>query len=220
MNLFDRVGRLIRANLNDLLRRAEDPEKVLRQALLDMKAAYRSAKSEVASAIAELRQLEREEQAYLEMAESWRNRAKDALKAGREDLAREALKEAKQAEALARGFADQIDQQREAVERLKVRLKALEAKISEAEGKMKTLVAKKKSVQAAEAVRRLDAHLEADSALEAFREMESRINAMEDRHQALVELDEAADLEKAFEELQGDDLEAELDALKKELGQA
>ncbi len=220
MNLFDRVGRLIRANLNDLLRRAEDPEKVLRQALLDMKAAYRSAKSEVASAIAELRQLEREEQAYLEMAESWRNRAKDALKAGREDLAREALKEAKQAEALARGFADQIGQQREAVERLKVRLKALEAKISEAEGKMKTLVAKKKSVQAAEAVRRLDAHLEADSALEAFREMESRINAMEDRHQALVELDEAADLEKAFEELQGDDLEAELDALKKELGQA
>lgn len=70
------MSRLIRANLNDLLRRAEDSEKGLRQALLDMKAAYRSTKSGVASAIAELRQLEREERAYWGIAESWRNRAR------------------------------------------------------------------------------------------------------------------------------------------------
>ena len=97
MSLLDRMSRLIRANLNDLLRRAEDPEKVLRQALEDMKSAYRSAKSEVAGVMAEVRGMQREAAGYLEMETVWRDKAKRALAEGQEELAREALKRARQA---------------------------------------------------------------------------------------------------------------------------
>ncbi|WP_420530060.1 PspA/IM30 family protein, partial [Klebsiella pneumoniae] len=85
-------SRLIRANLSDLLRRAEDPEKIINQALEDMKEALREAREQVAAAMAEGKRLEREVESHLQEATLWEEKAKEALKAGREDLAKEALR--------------------------------------------------------------------------------------------------------------------------------
>ncbi|GAA5337902.1 PspA/IM30 family protein [Thermus antranikianii] len=219
MTLLDRLSRLIRANLSDLLRRAEDPEKIINQALEDMKEALREAREQVAAAMAEGKRLEREVESHLQEATLWEEKAKEALKAGREDLAKEALRRRKRALDLAEGFKQQAEEQKSLVNRLLTQLKALEAKIDEAEARKKLLLARKKGVEAAEAVRRMESKLDAHPALEAFEEMEARILSMEDRHQALKELD-SQDLEKELAALSAEkELEEELSRLKKELGQ-
>jgi len=220
MNLLDRIRRLIRANLNDLLRRAEDPEKIIEQALLDMKEALKEAREQVAAAMAEAKRLEREVESHLKEAALWEEKAKEALKAGREDLAKEALRRRKRALDLAEGFKAQLEEQKSLTDRLMTQLKALEAKIDEAEARKKLLLARKKGVEAAEAVRRMESRLEGHPALEAFEEMEARILAMEDRHEALKELD-GQDLDKELSALSADkEVEEELLRLKRELGQA
>ncbi|ALJ89891.1 PspA/IM30 family protein [Thermus aquaticus] len=219
MNLLDRISRLIRANLNDLLRRAEDPEKIIEQALLDMKEALKEAREQVAAAMAESKRLEREVESHLKEAALWKEKAKEALKAGREDLAKEALRRRKRALDLAEGFKAQLEEQKGLTDRLMTQLKALEAKIDEAEARKKLLLARKKGVEAAEAVRRMESRLERHPALEAFEEMEARILAMEDRHEALKELD-GQDLDKELSALSADkEVEEELLRLKRELGQ-
>jgi phage shock protein A len=219
MNLLDRISRLIRANLNDLLRRAEDPEKIIEQALLDMKEALKEAREQVAAAMAEAKRLEREVESHLKEAALWEEKAKEALKAGREDLAKEALRRRKRALDLAEGFKAQLEEQKGLTDRLMTQLKALEAKIDEAEARKKLLLARKKGVEAAEAVRRMESRLERHPALEAFEEMEARILAMEDRHEALKELD-GQDLDKELSALSADkEVEEELLRLKRELGQ-
>jgi phage shock protein A len=220
MNLLDRISRLIRANLNDLLRRAEDPEKIIEQALLDMKEALKEAREQVAAAMAEAKRLEREVESHLKEAALWEEKAKEALKAGREDLAKEALRRRKRALDLAEGFKAQLEEQKGLTDRLMTQLKALEAKIDEAEARKKLLLARKKGVEAAEAVRRMESRLEGHPALEAFEEMEARILAMEDRHEALKELD-GQNLDKELSALSADkEVEEELLRLKRELGQA
>jgi phage shock protein A len=220
MNLLDRISRLIRANLNDLLRRAEDPEKIIEQAVLDMKEALKEAREQVAAAMAEAKRLEREVESHLKEAALWEEKAKEALKAGREDLAKEALRRRKRALDLAEGFKAQLEEQKGLTDRLMTQLKALEAKIDEAEARKKLLLARKKGVEAAEAVRRMESRLERHPALEAFEEMEARILAMEDRHEALKELD-GQDLDKELSALFADkEVEEELLRLKRELGQA
>ncbi|MBW6394166.1 MAG: PspA/IM30 family protein [Thermus sp.] len=220
MTLLDRLSRLIRANLSDLLRRAEDPEKIINQALEDMKEALREAREQVAAAMAEGKRLEREVESHLQEATLWEEKAKEALKAGREDLAKEALRRRKRALDLAEGFKQQAEEQKTLIDRLMTQLKALEAKIDEAEARKKLLLARKKGVEAAEAVRRMESKLDAHPALEAFEEMEARILSMEDRHEALKELD-GQDLEKELAALSAEkDLEEELSRLKKELGQS
>jgi phage shock protein A len=219
MNLLDRISRLIRANLNDLLRRAEDPEKIIEQALLDMKEALKEAREQVAAAMAEAKRLEREVESHLKEAALWEEKAKEALKAGREDLAKEALRRRKRALDLAEGFKAQLEEQKGLTDRLMTQLKALEAKIDEAEARKKLLLARKKGVEAAEAVRRMESRLERHPALEAFEEMEARILAMEDRHEALKELD-GQNLDKELSALSADkEVEEELLRLKRELGQ-
>jgi len=207
MNLLDRISRLIRANLNDLLRRAEDPEKIMEQALLDMKEALKEAREQVAAAMAEAKRLEREVESHLKEAALW------------EEKAKEALKRRKRALDLAEGFKQQLEEQKGLTDRLLTQLKALEAKIDEAEARKKLLLARKKGVEAAEAVRRMESRLDQHPALEAFEEMEARILAMEDRHEALKELDQGLDRELSA--LSADkEVEEELLRLKRELGQA
>jgi len=218
MGILDRLSRLIRANLNDLIKRAEDPEKIIAQALEDMRSALRDARMEVAEAMASLAKLKRDQQSYAEQVSAWEEKATEALKAGKEDLAREALKRKAQAQSLADGFNQQVTQQQAIVDQLTTQLKALEAKIQEAESKQTLLVARQKGVEAAEAVRRMDSKFDANPAVGAFQEMEQRVQAMEDKHAALADMDKD-DVDKQLEALNTDKgVDDDLARLKKQLG--
>lgn len=218
MGIIDRLSRLIRANINDLIKKAEDPEKIIEQALEDMRATLRDARMEVAEAMAELKKLQRDQQSYAEQVSGWENKAAEALRQGREDLAREALKRKAQAQNLGDGFAQQVGQQQQMVDNLTTQLKALESKIQESEAKKALLIARKKGVEAAETVRRFESKVDAHSAVEAFSDMEDRIEAMEDKHAALSDMDKN-DIDKELDSLSTDKgVDDDLARLKREMG--
>jgi phage shock protein A len=218
MGILERLSRLIRANINDLIKKAENPEKIIAQALEDMRATLKDARIEVAEAIAELRKLQRDQESYMSQVGGWEDKAAEALRAGREDLAREALKRKAQAQSLSDGFASQVAQQNSIVENLKTQLKALESKIQEAEAKQALLAARQKGVEAAEAVRKFESKVDAHGAVQAFEEMEKRVMAMEDKHAAMAEMDKS-DIDHELEALSTDKgVEDDLAALKQKLG--
>lgn len=92
MGIFDRMSRLIRANINDMIDRAEDPEKMIDQILRDMESNIRTARSQVAAMIAQEKELEADLNETKQLAAEWGAKAKRAVDAGKDDLAREALR--------------------------------------------------------------------------------------------------------------------------------
>ena len=219
MSIFDRIGTILRANLNDLLTRAEDPEKIINQTLMDMRQAQYEARMEVAQAIAEGKKLERDYQANANEGGSWLVKAEQALKQEREDLAREALKRKTASEDLASGLKEQLDAHNAMVEKLKMQLRALDAKIEEAERKRQLIIARQKRVEAQRSVSGAMAKTDTRKAFEAFERMEGKVAAMEDQVSAEEELVKDLSLDDEFAALEADTrVDDELAALKARLG--
>lgn len=215
MSILDRLSRLLRANVNDMISRAEDPAKIIDQALRDMRAAYAEARSEVAGAMSQNAKLDREASSNRRMASEYEKKAEEALRGGSEDLAREALRRAQNAKDLAAGFEEQLQVQTQTVEQLKTQLRALEAKIDEMEGKKSLLAARQKTAQASETLDRVSGFSKAGGAMDAFEEMENKVSTMEDRNRAMAELRKDNDFDAQLNDLGRDkDLDDAFTALK------
>ena len=128
MGIMDRLSRLIRANVNDLIDRAEDPEKMLDQILQDMQSNMRTARAQVASMIAQEKELEADLNETRQLAAEWGAKAQRAVAAGKDDLAREALRRKRDNDENARVYEEQHRVQEQAVDKLKDQLRRLEAK--------------------------------------------------------------------------------------------
>ena len=148
MGVFDRLRRLFRSNLNELIDRAEDPEKVLNQIVADMSTQLLDAKRSVATAIAEEKRLERQVKAQDGSAAEWDRRAVVALGAGKEDLARAALLRKQREQKHADALRTQFEQQHRSVQSLKETLRTLQDRIEEAQRKKTLLVARAKRAEA------------------------------------------------------------------------
>lgn len=219
MSIVDRLSRLIRANVNDLISRAEDPAKVIDQALSDMRQAAYQARSEVAGAMAQQAKVEREQKLNEKQSDEYRQKAEEALGLGREDLAREALRRKKSADDVAAAFAQQLDKQSGTIETLKVQLRALESKIDELETRRKLLAARQSTVQAGETVERVSGFDRAGSAMNAFEQMEEKVEGMEDQAAARAQLRNDNDLDSQLEALGRDrEVEDELEEMKRRVG--
>lgn len=218
MGILERISTILRANINDLLSRAEDPEKILNQTLMDMRQAQYEARMQVAEAIAEGKKLARDHAAEAQEAADWMSKAEQAVKAERDDLAREALRRRSSSQDLADGLKEQLDAHEAMVEHLKTQLRALDAKIDQAERKRQLLVAREKRVAAQEKVSGAMAKTDTRSAFEAFDRMEGKIETREDRAAARQELADELSLDDEFEALATDpEVDAELAALKQRL---
>jgi len=141
MPLLDRVTTLIRANLNDLVDKAEDPEKLLKQLLLDMQNQFMQVKTQVAIAIADQHLLQKKQAENLEAQSDWVRKAELAIAKNEEDLARIALERSLTYENAARNFAQQIEDQSGQVQLLRDALHRLEQKMTETKAKADLLVA-------------------------------------------------------------------------------
>ena len=218
MRILDRISVILRANINDLLTRAEDPEKIINQTLLDMRQAQYEARMEVAQAIAEGKKLERD---YLEQAsesESWLVKAEKSLEQGREDLAREALKRKTTSFDLSLGLKEQFDAHEQMVDKLKLQLRALDAKINDAERKRQIIIARQKSLEAQASIGAAMGQTDTRKAFEAFERMEDKVDALEDSLVAEAELAADLSLDEEFAALETDSrVEDELAALKAKL---
>jgi phage shock protein A len=217
MGLFDRVSRVVRSNLNAAVSAAEDPEKILEQALIDMQEDLIQMRQAVASAIASQKRLQQQHNQAQTEANNWEQRARLALQKGDETLAREALNRKKVQAETATSLKAQLDQQTSTVDMLKRNLIALEGKISEAKTKKDMLRARASAAKANEQLQSTMGRLGTSSAMSAFERMEEKVLQMEARSQAAAEL-AGADLESQFAALEaGSDVDLELEAMKAQL---
>ncbi|MEB3174565.1 MAG: PspA/IM30 family protein, partial [Cyanobacteriota bacterium] len=188
MGLFDRIGRVVRANLNDLVSKAEDPEKVLEQAVIDMQEDLVQLRQAVARTIAEQKRTEQRLAQDTAEAKKWEERAKLALSKGDENLAREALTRKKSFSESAAVYQAQGDQQKATVDNLRRNLVALEGKISEAKTKKNMLQARAKAAKANEELQKTLGGIDTSGAMGAFERMENKVLEMEATSQAVGEL--------------------------------
>jgi phage shock protein A len=222
MGIFARLARLIKSNLNDLISRAEDPEKMLNQIVLDMNTQLIEAKKQVAASIADEKRLAKQAEQEAATAAEWERRAMMAVRAGDDALAKEALARKKEHDGLAEQYKIQWQKQKQAVDQLKLALRALNAKIEEAKRKKNLLIARKKRAEAQKQIQETMSGLRNASAFEAFDQMEQRIGQMEAEAEAGAELAEEYSgdvLATKFANLEmtaGAD--ADLEALKRKMG--
>jgi len=148
MSLLDRVSTLIRANLNDLIDKAEDPEKLIKQVILDMQNQLMQVKTQVAIAIADQHVLEKKQRENKEKETEWMRKAELAVDKKQDDLARAALERAMSYKQMAQSFASLEADQKSEVENLKNALSKLEQKLAEAESKSDMLIAQHRRARA------------------------------------------------------------------------
>lgn len=214
MGFFDRLGRLVRANANAVISRAEDPAKILDQSVEDMQNDLVKLRQAVATAIASQKRIQNQADQANAQATTWYERAEMALRKGEEDLAREALARRKTCQDTASALTTQLNSQAGQVDALKKSLVSLEGKIAEAKTKKDMLKARAQAAQAQEQLQSAVGSLNTTSAMAAFERMEEKVEALEARSQAAAEL-AGADLESQFAALQGgDDVDDALAALK------
>ena len=174
MSLLDRVTTLIKANLNDLVDKAEDPEKLLKQLLLDMQNQFMQVKTQVALAIADQHLLEKKQQENLEQQKEWLRKAELAVQKNEEDLARLALERSLTFENTAKNFTQQIEDQSHQVQILRDALHRLEQKMTETKAKTDLLIAQHRRARLA--LRAGTANMRECETDAAFLRLESKVS--------------------------------------------
>ncbi len=190
MGIFSRLAQLIKSNLNDLISKAEDPEKMLNQVVVEMTEQLANAKKQVAVSIADAHRLGKQYENEASQAREWERKAMMAVRAGNDELAKEALARKREHEQLAQTLADQWEKQKAAVEQLKTALRVLNNKIEEAKRKKNVLIARKKRAEAQKAIHETMSGLKNASAFETFDRMASKIEQMEAEADASAEMAE------------------------------
>jgi phage shock protein A len=188
MGIFSRLGTLIKSNLNDLISKAEDPEKMLGQVLLEMQQQLVDAKKAVAVAIADEKKLQKQYILESDKAKEWERKAMVAVRAGDDGLARQALARKQEHDTIASQFQQQWIAQKQAVEKLKDALRLLSNKIEEAKRKKNILIARKKRAEAQQQIANTMQGLGDTSAFDTFDRMAERIQLMEAEAEAGAEL--------------------------------
>lgn len=214
MGILDRMQRLVRANINDLIDRAEDPEKMIDQILRDMESNIVTARSQVAAMIAQEKELEANTQESRHLANEWGEKAKRAVDAGKDDLAREALRRKRDNQDNADGYEKQHAVQLQTVDRLKSQLQALESKYQQTMAQRDSLVARQRRAKATQKVAEFSSTLSPLDASSELDRMERKIRSGEAQAAALTEMNDTS-FDAQFRELDYDvDIEKELEALK------
>ena len=215
MELFKRIQRVVRANLNSLPR-AEDPEKILNQAVIEMQSNLLQLRQGVASAIATQKRTERQTNLAQSTAEEWYRRAQLALVANNEPLAREALTKRRAYQDTATALAAQIQEQNVVLAKLKDNMRSLEFKISEAKSKKDMYIARARSAEASYRVQEMLSGT-SFSNLNAFERMEDKVLQLEAKQSAIEQLG-SDDLQKQFDSLESHNgIDGELSAMKQQL---
>lgn len=221
MGLFSRLGTLIRSNINELINKAEDPEKMLNQVLVDMKGQLVEAKKQVAVAIADEKRVKKQYEQEHAKAQEWERKAMVAVKAGDDGLARAALQRKADHDEVAQTLKQQWDAQKASVDQLKNALRGLDNKIEEAKRKRNILVSRQKRAEAQKTINETLSNINSNSAFDTFDRMADRVTQLEAEAEATADISGAlpeASLESQFRALEASSgVDDELDKLKKKM---
>lgn len=219
MGIFSRMADIFKANINDLLDKAEDPEKMIKQMVIEMEEAVNKATTAVGSAIANQKRLEKQFNENKKLAEDWQNKAVQAVNAGRDDLAAQALAKKNSYSQAAASLEPNVAEATKTAEQMKSQLMQLKAKLDEARVRQNTLIARH---QAAKAKKQIAAAMSGvgGGAFANFEKFEKKVEDVEAEADAHVELSgQNQSLEDEFKQLTtSTTVDDELAALKAQLG--
>ena len=214
MKLLERVGMLIRANLNDLVDRAEEPEKMIKQVLLDLHNQYIQVKTQLAVSLTEQHLTEERTQEASRKAGEWMAKAELAVEKGQDGLAKGALERHNTYQQNAQLFAEQAEDLKRQVELLRETLEKLETKHREAEAKKERLVSQHRAARARARAGQATLDATGSAPLSTLGRMEDRVREEGARGTALFEVAEE-DLDATFARMERDErLERQLAELK------
>jgi phage shock protein A len=221
MGIFSRLKSLISSNVNDVISKAEKPEKMLNQLVIEMGEQLIESKKAVAMAIADEKKLEREMQNQQALAQDWERKAMLAVQAGRDDLAKEALIRKQEYDNGFLEYKKQWEAQKAAVDKLKEALRGLQNKIDEAQRKKNLLVARAKRAEAQQKIQNTLSTVAGNrTAFDAFDRMAAKVDQLEAQADATAELDaftSSSTLDKQFAELERSGITSTADTMLLEL---
>lgn len=218
MGILDRMSQVLRANINDLLNRAEDPEKLLSQILQDMEDAIQQGQSQVAEQIAQEKLIQADLDEAKQDASEWGKKAEFAVSKGRDDLAREALLRQNDYTRQVEIYQKQIQVQHQAVQKLKADLDALQSKFEDARRNKEMLVTRAKRAAAQKQISAASAKISSVDYSSELSRMERRIQEEEARLAAADEI-KSTSVDEQFRKLgAADQVDEQLAALKKSMG--
>ena len=215
MALLERVSTLVRANINDLIDKAEDPEKMIKQVILDMQNQLLQVKTQVAIALADQHLLEKKQHENEEKATEWVRRAELAVDKKQDDLARAALERSMSYRRMAENFQEQVADQKLQVESLKAALQKLEQKLAEAEAKSDLLMAQHRRSRALSKATDAHASMRERSTGVTFDRMREKVARAEAVSRAKTEL--VTEPENVEEQLAALERADEIERLLKEM---
>jgi len=202
MGFFKRIGDIFRSNVNDALDKAENPEKMIKLMVVDMKESITKSTAALAQAMAHTKQMERKMNFHKQKAEEWNAKAKAALGAGKEDLARQALSKKSVEDTNAQQYEGMYNQSKATTDKLKKQLDSLKQKYDEAKAKESMLIARSKNADAqAEMAKNIGGFNE--NSFGNFDKFEEKILAKESEAEAFTEMGaEDISLDEEFAELE------------------
>ncbi|GKX29892.1 membrane protein [Vallitalea longa] len=223
MGIFNRISTVFKSNVNDLISKAEDPEKMLNQLIIDMGEQYNEAKGSVASAIADEKKLKKALDEEVAKAAQWGKKAELAVANGNDALALQALNRKKEYDDLAEQYRQQWQAQKNATDNLKAGLRDLSNKIEEAKRKKGLLIARTKRAEAQKSIQKTMSSVNDTSVFDTFSRISEKVDTIESEAEAETELNSYMandDLNSQFDKLENSDSEVmdELAALKAKLG--
>jgi len=229
MNLFDRFTRVAKSNMNNVLKKMEDPEKIMSQAVEDMQSDLVKIRQSYAEVTASQRRFLKQKEQADAMADDWKKRAQLALEKGNEDLAKEALTRRQQQVETAESLQVQIDTQNASIDKLYEGMQVLETKILEARSKKEEMVARALTAQSTQKVNDMLGGVTGTTSMDAFNRMEEKVEALEAAAEVSAEMgslggnalpgSSGSSLEKEFAQLEaGSAVDNELEQMKKLLG--
>jgi phage shock protein A len=206
MGIFSRLGTLIKSNLNDLISKAEDPQKMLNQIVLEMQNQLVEAKKQVATSIADEKRLKKQWDEQIELSKEWERKAMLAVRSGDDALAKEGLTRKAEHDQQQAEFGKQWQLQKDAVDKLKDQLRTLNDKIEEAKRKKNILIARQKRAEAQKAIQDTMRGLADNSAFDTFERMHQKVEQIEAESEASTELGgelTGDTLQQKFKKLEG-----------------
>ncbi len=220
LKIFQRINDVMTANINDLIDRVEDPERMVKQIIREMEEHIRASKQGVLDAMTSEKKLRKEVEHHRQQSETWRQQAEDALRDGEENLARSALARKKEHDHILVTLEPSWEAAQHTSDQLQAQLRGLETKLAEAKRRRSTLTARQRVAEASYQMDRTLDHLQ--DGLDAHRKldrMEERVADMEARAEAMAELNEGASRLKR--DLRARKIEKEMDdefeALKRQI---
>lgn len=220
MSIFERISDLIKANINDLIDRAEDPEKMVKQIIVDMEEQLVKSTQGLGNAMGSLNQVKKQLSTAKEQSEKWAKNAKIALEKGNEELAKEALANKVKQDQLVTNYQEMVDSMEKQVQEVRFQVEALKSKLEEARGKQAMLIARSKMADVKAKMSQSLGEMDSSSVFAKMDKMEEKVAQKEAQADAFSEISGVNTAEKdPFAKLEQEAaVDSELEKLKKELG--